>query len=151
MQLLFATGSSVMERPYRQRSVTSPYSSPPLSPTLSASSLTRTSTSIPRFLASHSYAPRRLLVPTSCPKPTTELCTRPVKAKTSSHKLSRSRADSTSQELPTEPKDERKWLDTTSLFEVVEENIRLSGYQIFAVEKWFVLTFILVVLLRDLT
>lgn len=127
-----------MDRPRRQRSVTSPYASPPLSPTLSTSSLSRTSTSIPRLLASQQLSQRRLLVPTSWPKPTIDNDARPVKSKASTHKLSRSRADSTSQELPPEPKDDRRWLDTTSRFQAVEENVKLSGYQIFAVEKWIV-------------
>lgn len=84
--------------------------------------------------------PRRLLVPTSVYKCSNlEYSVRPIKVKSSSSKLSRSRANSEATDLlPPQSKDERRWFNDDFRFEVVEESLRLSGYQLYAVEKWYV-------------
>ncbi|THH10221.1 hypothetical protein EW145_g1459 [Phellinidium pouzarii] len=111
-------------------------SSPPLSPTLSASSASYFSPTRPHQLKSQIPGlPRRLLVPTcSVSYPPPRPLERPVKAKV------RPRAYSAPpQPLPATSKDnEQRYFDFDCRFQVVEENVRLSGYQIFAVEKWIV-------------
>lgn len=143
--------------PYRP--ATSPFSSPTLSPTHSTLSVTplvisptSSSTSQQRPLKSQIPGlPRRLLVPTSVPK-----CTganedagaaqsRPGSAlgkHSYAHghghgKSSRSRANSAPPEPAQHPLSAvHRWFDFESNFEVVEENLQLVGYQIYAVEKW---------------
>lgn len=125
----------------RLRTSASPPTSPPLSPTVSSSSVSRVSPIQRRTQPLKSQIPslpKRLLVPTSCSKPTLpDLELRPVKSKSSSNRITRGRADS----APPEPlqygfRDERRWFNSDVQFEVVEEDVKISGYQIFAVEKW---------------
>lgn len=52
-------------------------------------------------------------------------------------KSNRSRANSTPPEPAQDPLSAvHRWFDFESNFEVVEENLQLVGYQIYAVEKW---------------
>ncbi|KAL5530150.1 hypothetical protein ACEPAF_6407 [Sanghuangporus sanghuang] len=127
----------------RSDAANTPPISPPLSPTVSSSSVSPYSPVHRRTQPPKSQIPglpRRLLVPTSCPKRVApDLQLRPVKSKTSSNRLTRSRADSAPPEpAQTEVRDQRRWFNCDSRFEVVEEDVKIAGYQIFAVEKWIV-------------
>ena len=129
-----------MDRP-RLRSNT--VNSPSISPTVSSSSVSRYSPVHHRTQPPKSQIPslpRRLLVPTSCSKRVVQCPQlRPVKSKTSSNRLTRSRADSAPPDfVQAEVRDQRRWFNCNSRFEVVEEDVKIAGYQIFAVEKWCV-------------
>lgn len=79
--------------------------------------------------------PLRLLVPTSAAKCSVESPPL-VKGKTTNARLGRPRSDSAAPSIVMAPKDERLWFDFQCRFDVVQENVQLSGYQIYAVEKW---------------
>ncbi|PSR72914.1 hypothetical protein PHLCEN_2v11217 [Hermanssonia centrifuga] len=89
----------------------------------------------------------RLLMPTvRPPRPTTSSVTSPVSrlssTRSSPAKLSRSRAGSLaaslqpSPDLNAAPTVTIDWIGGGCQFEIVEEQIELEGYQIYAVEKW---------------
>lgn len=142
---------------------TSPAASPTLLPTSSALSITPLVISPTSSTLSHHKPlksqipaiPRRLLVPTSvpnCPDADAEpeldrTTSRPGSAlgKYRTHafghygKSGRARAGS----APPEPTTSllgsvHRWFEFESNFEVVEENLQLIGYQIYAVEPWYV-------------
>lgn len=147
--------------PSRPVALASPFSSPTLAPTHSTLSVTplvisptsSSSTSQQRTLKSQIPGlPRRLLVPTSVPKCTGvndedggAVQSRPGSAlgkHAHGHghghgKSNRSRANSAPPEPAQDPLSAvHRWFDFESNFEVVEENLQLVGYQIYAVEKW---------------
>lgn len=158
----FAGPSRPRLPPSRPAASASPFSSPTLSPTHSTLSVTplvisptsSSSTSQQRPLKSQIPGlPRRLLVPTSVPKCTGanedagETQSRPGSALGKhSHghghghghgKSNRSRANSAPPEPAQDPLSAvHRWFHFESNFEVVEENLQLVGYQIYAVEKW---------------
>ncbi|KAH8118294.1 hypothetical protein DFH11DRAFT_1723223 [Phellopilus nigrolimitatus] len=127
-------------RSRHSRTVTSPSSSPPLSPTRSSSSFSGISPVVSRLQPLKPQipgVPRRLLVPTSSTERATPYApVRPVKGKSSNVKLGRSQSELVSPD--SQSKDERRWFNTDYRYEVAEEDVQLSGYQIYAVEKWIV-------------
>ncbi|KAH8105824.1 hypothetical protein BXZ70DRAFT_966334, partial [Cristinia sonorae] len=92
--------------------------------------------------------PRRLLMPTvRHPRPTHTTALSSPKGSSQkspqSSRLSRSRASSVSPSVPTSPDPSSlpvndDWIGGGCTFEVVQDNIELEGYQLYAVEKWCV-------------
>lgn len=154
-----ALGSQSRSQPSstRARASTSPPTSPTFSRMTTATSafpLRHPHTESPHLKSLIPHVPRRLLVPTfvpKCPTPPLSLDHGTTATKTSrlSGKLTRARADSAppqqtdaSRQQPSpqrsrrNSKEREKWLDTDCRFEIIEEDLQLIGYQIYAVEKW---------------
>ncbi|KAI5124996.1 hypothetical protein M0805_007420 [Coniferiporia weirii] len=112
-------------------------SSPPLSPSLSNSSFSYF-TPVRPLKSQIPGLPRRLLVPaysTTCLA--LNSADQPVRSKQGNGRPTRPRANSAPPESVQPPKN-APFSDFDCRFQVAEQNIRLSGYQLFAVEKWIV-------------
>ncbi len=87
--------------------------------------------------------PKRLLMPTvRSPRPSGISPRLPPSTKSSPSKLGRSRAGSISVNVSLDGGERTAvgasdWLDGGERFEVVEEQLELEGFQIYAVEKWY--------------
>ena len=146
--------------PARSKSPTMPSSPTPPSPRprpaaartqtyTSANSLTAASLNVPstpfytpQVSSVNVAAPRRLLMPTvRSPRPS-GISPRPPSAKPSPSKLGRSRAGSLSVNVSIDGFERSApgasdWLVGGEKFEVVEEQLEVEGFQIYAVEKWY--------------